>query len=187
MIDPYLYPGTTVLRNRLDLRDDRALDEAERLLVTQRVRSGIPTGHFDQRHIQAIHRHLFQDIYAWAGKLRTLNMSKGTSNFLECTRIPTGLADVHRQVAAAGHMRDITRPDLARHLAQLIGDLNFVHPFREGNGRTQLQYARLLADRAGQVLNLSALSGQAWLAASQAAIDTDYKPMEQCFDQALAA
>ena len=69
----YCYlPSFTVLRNRLDIRDTRTLDAAERQLVAQRLLESVPSGDFDLAHLKAIHRHLFQDIYAWAGELRTV-------------------------------------------------------------------------------------------------------------------
>jgi cell filamentation protein len=60
--DPYLYPGTTVLRNRLDIRNEARLDFIERRLAGERATQGIPSGKFDLRHLRAIHRHLFQDV-----------------------------------------------------------------------------------------------------------------------------
>ena len=70
--DPYVYPGTNLLRNKLNLRDAVLLDRYERELVTDRIAFGVPAGAFTLRHLQAIHRHLFQDVYDWAGKIRTL-------------------------------------------------------------------------------------------------------------------
>ena len=66
----YTYPNSPVLRNKLDLRDADALERAERLLVQQRIEEGIPRGNFSLDHLQAIHRHLFQDVYEWAGDIR---------------------------------------------------------------------------------------------------------------------
>ena len=67
--DPYLYPGTPVLRNKLGLTDPDQFDQMERRLVTQRIAEGVPTGVFDLAHLRAIHHHLFQDVYDWAGEL----------------------------------------------------------------------------------------------------------------------
>jgi cell filamentation protein len=73
--DPYVYPGTTILRNKLGIRDAATLDALERRMVAQRMAEGIPTGDFDLAHLQAIHRHLFQDVYHWAGKIRTVELN----------------------------------------------------------------------------------------------------------------
>lgn len=91
--DPYVYPGTDVLRNLLDLRDAAALAEREAALsairVAQLERRFIP-GDFDLAHLQATHRHIFGDIYPWAGELRTVRITKG-SDLARClsTSIPT--------------------------------------------------------------------------------------------------
>ncbi|EGF89911.1 uncharacterized protein y4lH [Asticcacaulis biprosthecium C19] len=77
--DPYVYPGTDVLRNRLDLRDHGTLEYAGRNLVQVRIEQGAPYGRFDLAHLKAIHRHLFQDLYAWAGEIRTVEINKDGS------------------------------------------------------------------------------------------------------------
>ena len=64
--DPYLYPGTLVLRNKLGITHPKALDAMERQLVADRISQGAPDGDFDLAHLRAIHKHLFQDIYDWA-------------------------------------------------------------------------------------------------------------------------
>lgn len=78
--DPYTYPGSTVLRNRLGLTDAVRLDRLERQLVTQRAAEGIPAGGFDLAHLRAIHRHLFQDVYDWAGELRMWRLPRAGIN-----------------------------------------------------------------------------------------------------------
>jgi cell filamentation protein len=79
--DPYVYPGTQTLRNRLDITNPKELSRVERSLVTDRIAQGIPQGPFDLTHLRAIHRHLFQDIYDWAGQLRTVEINKGGHQF----------------------------------------------------------------------------------------------------------
>ena len=78
--DPYVYAGTSVLRNRLGILNADELDRLERQLVRERILEGIPSGDFDLRHLKAIHHHLFQDIYEWAGKIRTVEISKGEAS-----------------------------------------------------------------------------------------------------------
>ena len=83
----YCYPPDyTVLRNRLNIRDAPALEAAERELVAQRLLEPVPTGDFDLTHLKAIHRHLFQDVYAWAGDIRTVEIAKGESRFIATMR-----------------------------------------------------------------------------------------------------
>ncbi len=100
----YCYPPDyTVLRNRLDIRDAPALEAAERELVAQRLLEPVPAGDFDLAHLKAIHRHLFQDVYAWAGEVRTVEIAKDGSRFQPRRFIETGMADIHRRIVAAGY------------------------------------------------------------------------------------
>src|SRR5260221_11572614 len=79
--DPYLYDGTTVLKNLFDIRDPAALKVVERQLTRARAEQGLPGGDLDYGHYKAIHHHLFQDIYEWAGLIRTVNLAKEGSSF----------------------------------------------------------------------------------------------------------
>ena len=166
--DPYVYPVTLVLRNRFDIQGGDALAHAERLLVAQRMKEGAPAGHFDLVHLQAIPHHLFQDVYDWAGKPRTIEIAMGSSHFLPASRIEMGMADVHRQRTVASFPQDLRPARFAEAAAHTIGDLNDVHPFREGNGRTQCEYLRQLAAQAGHALDLSRLRPRQWIDASKA-------------------
>lgn len=160
--DPYVYPGTRTLRNKLNIRDAAELDLAERRFAIIRARQGIPQGNFDLRHLKAIHHHLFQDIYEWAGQLRTVEISKGGSQFQFRQYIETGMADVHHRLAGANFLRGMERSAFANEAGKIIGDVNYVHPFREGNGRTQLQYLKQLAGQAGHALDLTQIDAVRW-------------------------
>lgn len=122
--DPYVYPGTRVLRNKLGLTSAAELDFAERRFSTARARQGIPTGNFDLKHLRAIHRHLFQDIYDWAGQIRTVEISKGDSQFQFRQYIETGMADVHRRLEKADFLRKLDPTAFAAGAARIIGDVN---------------------------------------------------------------
>lgn len=183
--DPYVYPGTCILKNKLDIRDADMLDFAERRFSTIRARQGIPKGDFDLRHLRAIHHHLFQDAYEWAGKIRTVEISKGESQFQFRQYIETGMTDVHGRLVKAGFLRGMERPAFAAEAARIIGDVNYVHPFREGNGRTQLQYLKLLATQAGCSLDLTKIDGTGWLDASKEAHLARYDLMARIIDDAL--
>ena len=80
--DPYVYAGTIILRNRMGLQDSVKLDRVERYYVSKRFLEGTPSGRFDLKHLRAIHRHLLQDIYEWAGDIRKVEISKGGDQFM---------------------------------------------------------------------------------------------------------
>jgi cell filamentation protein len=172
--DPYVYPGGDTLRNKLGIRDPAELDELERQVATQRARQGVPPGNFDLAHLRAIHRHLFQDIYDWAGEVRTVEISKEGHQFQFRRFIEAGMADVHRRLVAARFLSGLDPARFAELAGEIVGDVNYVHPFRDGNGRTQLQYLRLLGDHAGHPLDLRRLERETWLAASRASHQGNY-------------
>jgi cell filamentation protein len=184
--DPYVYPGTTILRNKLGIRDADRLDYVERRLATERATQGIPTGNFDLKHLRAIHRHLFQDIYDWAGELRTVEISKSGSQFQFMRYIETGMADVHRRLVQRNFLRALDAAAFARQAGEIMGDVNYVHPFREGNGRTQMLYLSHLASQAGHRIDIERIRNlQNWIEVSQAAHRGDYAPMGLAIEAAL--
>ena len=158
--DPYVYPGTTVLRNRLGTTDQDYLDKQERSLVVLRSRRGVPRGAFDLAHLRAIHRHLFQDIYDWAGELRTVEISKGRQQFQFRKFIETGMGDVHGRLVRSRFLKGLSPAAFAEAAAVIVGDINYIHPFREGHR-----------------LDLARIDGPAWIAASVASHAADYAPM----------
>jgi len=177
--DPYCYPGTDVLRNRLGLRDADQLATFEARVTTIRlaevaVRPLI--GRYDLAHLQAFHRHLFQDVYGWAGDLRTVDIAKPGTQFGHWRHLAVYLAD------ALAHSRadvlvgaDLTR--VVKVLADLLGDLNAAHPFREGNGRTHRAFVSQLARDAGWQLRWSELDPIRNVAASAASVAGDPAPL----------
>jgi cell filamentation protein len=106
----------------------------------QRVAEGAPTGNFDLAHLRTMHRHLFQDVYDWVGELRSVEISKDGHQFQFRRFIETGMADVHGRLIRLDFLSGLDAGEFARQAGQIIADVNYVHPFREGNGRTQLLY-----------------------------------------------
>lgn len=183
--DPYVYPGTRTLKNKLGISDVDKLDYHEREIVTMRSRQKIPVGNFDLKHLRAIHRHLFQDMYDWAGEIRTVEISKGSSQFQFRQYIETGMADVHRRITAGNYLRGLQRSEFAAKVAPIIGDVNYVHPFREGNGRTQAHYLKQLCGQAGHWLDLTKIDPAGWIEASKQAQISNYQMMETVLSEAL--
>lgn len=146
-------------------------------MVTERLAEGAPSGNFDLPHLRSIHRHLFQDIYDWAGELRTVEMSKGAQQFMFLRFIGTGMDDIHRRLKETNFLRDLDASHFAEAVGPIIGDINYVHPFREGNGRTQLAYLAELAAQAGHVFDAGKLDPERWIAASIAAHGANYELM----------
>jgi cell filamentation protein len=183
--DPYLIPGTNVLRSRLGISDARRLDRVERRLVADRIAEGAPIGVFDLTHLSAIHYHLFQDVYDWAGELRTVEISKGGHQFQFRRYIQTGMHDVHRRLVRSKFLKGLYPGEFARQAGVIIGDVNYIHPFREGNGRTQAQYLKQLAFQAGHNFDLRRLDPLLWIEASKSSHGADYELMARAISQAI--
>lgn len=182
----YCYPPDyKVLKNKFDLRDADALDRIERRFVVQRASQGVPVGDFDLDHLCAIHRHLFQDVYEWAGKIRTVEISKGGSQFQFRRFIRTGVGDVHGRLQSGNYLRGLEPDVFADEAGKVLGDINYVHPFRDGNGRVQALYLKQLAAKAGHQLDLRDIDKSRWITASIAAHRGNYDPMSDCIRDAL--
>lgn len=150
-----VYPGTNLLRNKNGLRDADALERFERgrtfgRLVQLRARQVTIPGRFDLAHLQAVHAHIFQDVYEWAGQLRSFPLFKDGSEFCRPEFLTDFAAEVFGRLAAAGHLRARSTQEFVNGAADLLGDLNALHPFREGNGRSQRAFVELLAFQASQ-------------------------------------
>ncbi len=163
--DPYCYRGSDVLKNRLGIHDPAKLAEFELVIATQRSSEPLPNGRFGTGHYKAIHRHLFLDVYRWAGKYRTVGLAKGDSVFCQPEYIPAQMERLFRELRGEDRLRGLSREGFASEAGSFLATLNAIHPFREGNGRTQLSFLTLLASRAGHPLNLNRLAPRAFLEA----------------------
>lgn len=147
--DPLCYPGTTVLKNLLDIEDAELLDEAELALFLLRAEKPFPLGNFDVEHYLALHRYLFQDVYPWAGEIRTIRIGKDGNWFCYPEYIASELERVFAEFGDPDKLENMAVVDFASHIGHFLAELNAVHPFREGNGRTQLAFLAMLTEHAG--------------------------------------
>ena len=176
--DPYCYPGTTVLKNNLGLAKQAELDAFEAEITAQRANEPLPTGRLGYSHYRAIHRHLFQDVYPWAGRPRIVRIAKGGNSFCYPEYINREMTKLFAGLAADNYFKDRDAGRFASNAAHFLAELNAIHPFREGNGRTQLSYLTLLAERAGHPLDLDRLEPQAILDATIASFGGAEAPLE---------
>lgn len=132
------YPGTETLVNLLDIRDPVALDAAERRIVKNRAREGLSRSAHSRTYagFKGIHRHLFQDVYAWAGQERTYTTGRGLAPFATPENIGPWMEKWFAALKERGFLRDRSPEDFARDAAELVNEINAAHPLIEGNGRT---------------------------------------------------
>jgi cell filamentation protein len=171
--DPYTYENSTVLVNKLDLRDQNELDDFEAEISNARSAEPLPDGGLDFAHYCAVHHHLFQDVYEWAGKPRTVRMSKQGSPFCFPEHIEAQASKLFSELKAGNFFENLPQAEFAAKAAHFLAELNVIHAFREGNGRSQLSFFALLADRAGHPLALEELDPSAMLDAMIASFDGD--------------
>lgn len=182
--DDYVYPGSAVLKNKYDIRDDTTLSKLEYGLTHNRYIELCEKnirGRFDLGHLQAIHAHLFQDLYDWAGKLRTVNISKDTSIFALHGFIEKSATALFSGMAAEGIPRPMSTDTFAERAAYYFSELNAIHPFREGNGRAQRVFFDQLAKECGQILKWEKVSTQEFMAASIAGFNGSNSAMKTVF------
>lgn len=170
----YCYPDTDTLINRLNIHDAGRLLEAETRIVSIRLyqlQKHPVKGGFDFAHLCRIHHHIFQDVYDWAGKPRTVNIAKGNSLFCPVLNLSGYADDIFRSYYKDG-MRAKDNPDEFIHaLAEHYADLNALHPFREGNGRSQREYCRELCLKCGYLFDLTHTCRDEMLQASIDSLD----------------
>ena len=102
-----------------------------------------------------IHHYLFQDVFAWAGKVRTVNISKDGKPFFDGERFAIASQYIDNLLLEYKNIRKTNKNQIAEKLAEILDNVNYLHPFREGNGRTQREFVRLLALEKGYQLNLN--------------------------------
>ena len=169
--DPYTYENSTVLVNKLDLREQTELDAFEAEISSARAGEPLPEGNLDFAHFKSVHHHLFQDVYEWAGEARTVRISKGNNPFCFPENIESQATKLFDKLRADGFLQSLDGPAFADQAAHFLGELNAIHAFREGNGRTQLTFFALLADHAGRPIDLDKLDPHEMLDAMMASFD----------------
>lgn len=165
----YCYPNTNILINKLNISDPKEEFEAEvdiTFVSLYELQETPIDGNFDMEHLQKIHKHIFKDIYEWAGEIRTVEIGKGN---LFC---PTNFIPQYAETVFSNYYSECkaTRNDInefVNALAKNYGDLNALHPFREGNGRTQREFAREICLHFGYAFDLSHTTHKEMLEASK--------------------
>jgi cell filamentation protein len=165
----YVYPGTDVLINKLGIQDAEQLARFERI-ISKRQLSALELnpikGNFDLAHLQEIHRFIFQDIYPFAGEIRRETIAKDYFTFAPANFIEPAARDLFGQLKREGHLKGLPLEQFADRAAHYMAEINVLHPFREGNGRTQREFIRQLAQNAGFQLDWSKVDPQKLLQAS---------------------
>lgn len=179
--DDYCYPGTTVLRNKENIRDHDALMVAEREITSIKLlmlREKPMHGQYGFSHLCSIHRFLFVDLYSWAGEVRTGEfLMKGGTLFCRGQYIESFAKDIFTSLTNKNKLRGLDKPAFVQQLAYYMGEINALHPFREGNGRTAREFFRQLAKSASYDIDFGEADTKQLLQADIAAFERNYAPL----------
>jgi len=173
------FPDGRTLRNKLGISDFKALEASERSLAERRAMQGLPDSARELSYdgYKSIHRHLFQDIYSWAGEERTYTSRKGETTFTRAKMIPSYMEGIFKELKKENYLEGLSKDKFAERAAYYVNNINAGHPFNDGNGRTQRTWLRQLADRAGYELKLGSCDKNEWHSASIVGFHQSDKPM----------
>ena len=165
----YCYPNSNVLVNKFDVRVADELFKIENDITIYKLfilrQKGI-TGNFDVAHFVSIHKFIFEDIYPFAGLYRSENIAKDNFMFANWEFIEDNMNSIFGELKRENYLKGLTKEEFAKRLTYYMSELNVLHPFREGNGRTTREFIRQLALRNGYNLDLSKFAAKDILRAS---------------------
>lgn len=181
----YFYDGTEILKNLLDIRDEKLLSDTERRLVSVRISeiANDPVkGEFDFKHLKGINRFLFQDLYDWAGELRKCEMEK-RDVFCLYSNLEYFANEIFSKLKMDNYFINYQEEEKMVKLVDMFGDINALHPFREGNGRTQREFIEELAKINGINLDLTKIGQQTMIEASHRSMSGDNNMLYELFNE----
>ena len=177
--DIYCYSNTDVLKNKLNIHDKKRLQNAEKKIVMIKLYNMIqntknskrPKNIYTPEYFLKIHKELFCNIYDFAGKYRKVDIAKGSFRFAECMLLEKMMQVIFSEIAEDFEgLENISKEKLAKLLAKHMANLNVLHPFREGNGRTTREYVRQIAYYFGYILDFNTFSDKEILEAMKLSV-----------------
>ena len=134
------YEGSSCLINKLNIRDEEKLNFVESQITihkTAELANAQDFGYFNFPHYKAIHKYLFNELYEWAGEIRTVNMSKKGTSFVDVSEIESVASACFKRLQDKNYFKNQDFDDFIEDIVDFYCTTNMLHPFREGNGRTQ--------------------------------------------------
>lgn len=187
--DPYSQDG--VLKNKFGEKDPRKLEILEKRstirgwIKLQNELIATPNLKLDASLIKKIHKNLFDDVYDWAGEYRTVNIVKGKTMFANALYVPATLEDLVTKLNRDITSKSITSNNVGEKLAYYYGELNMIHPFREGNGRTQRIFIEKVADKLGYSLQLEKVDSKKLLEVTIESVNGTGRPLKKVFEEVI--
>lgn len=179
----YCYENSNVLKNLIGIKNLDELDKSERVISGNRIiemQFHPVKGNLDYKHLQDIHKRIFGDVYEWAGKERTVDIAK-SNLFCRAVFLSDFAQDTFSKYAAENYLIGCNKEVAAGRLSYYLGEVNALHPFREGNGRAQREFIRCAALAAGYKMDWSKVSPEQMLEASLESFDGNYNKLQAIF------
>jgi len=180
--DTYCIPDSPVLKNKAGITDQALLDQFEADFTTIRIielAQNPVEGAFDLDHLCKIHFRVFQDVYEWAGEIRTVDIIRGESRFCNVLQICPYSDRLFETLRKEDLLVGLSLDDTSLRLAHYLSEINAIHPFREGNGRVQRLFISQLAEQAGFTLDYAALNQAEVYQVMQASFFGNEKPLAE--------
>lgn len=186
----YTDPKTGVLKNKLGITDKEELRKAEYVIssTAQLKMADEPVkGNLDYTHLKNVHKALLGKVYEWAGKERTVNLEKGGTLFAQPSYIEKEANKLFDGMKRENYYKGLSVDAFAEKAANLSGEINALHPFREGNGRTNIAFMQIVAERAGHKMNLGLVNSDELKAGTIESFAGSSKPLADVFKKAIVA
>lgn len=183
--DRYTYDDSDVLKNKFDIRDAAELEAVERRFFAERASTLTEPVVLTPEAFSAVHKHLFQDVYDWAGEYRDVDIAKGQTRFCVARFIDQELRKRFEAFAADGRLDTQKVEDFADALAEHVIELNMIHPFREGIGRMLRVFLLNYAAQRGHRLDLTKVRPKDWMGACIEGVSGETKAMSRVLRRAL--
>ena len=182
------YPGTTVLVNKLNIHDQKELDIVEKQITLLRAVQAEQNMSFDKPDLNfylSIHRFLFEDIYEWAGTFRTVNISKKGTVFCKSDQIKETCILKFQRLTEHNYFADLDTPDFISEVADFYNEMNLLHPFREGNGRTLRLFITLLVRNSKRNISFADVDPDILMIATIQAAHGDISMLKNVFEDII--
>jgi len=187
--ESYCYPETNVLKNKLGIRDDNAFTIAEREITSLKLLKfyNMPIiSEFNLDTLCKIHKIIFEDIYEWAGQVRQGDFfSKGNSIFCRGLYIVENAKTIFKNIKSEKYLVGINKQEFIKRMAYYMGEINALHPFREGNGRTAREFFRQLSLNAKYRLDFSKTGKEELLIADIEAFNGKYSKLIEILEKVI--
>ena len=178
------YENSSVLINKFDIRDQKLLDQIEQSVTSALIAKAfveIPFTDVDFNFYKCLHKYIFSDIYDWAGKIRTVNMSKKGTDFCNFKEIEENGTRIFNRLKNSNYLKVLQEENFIDEFTDIFCELNYLHPFREGNGRVQRLFLSMLLKDLNKKIDFSKIDKDLFMIATIKSVSGDAFMLKDIF------